>query len=303
MAEKKIKSTEIESSNGQVHASGRVSVDKTYKLYIGGAFPRTESGRYTPITLKDSSVVNICEGSRKDFRESVVAARKAQSAWSARTAYNKGQILYRIAEMLEARRAQFVELLLQIGSTDATEEVDATIDRIVHYAGWSDKYQQVFSTVNPVSGPYFNFSVPEPTGVVAIICPNHNPLLALVTNLLASIVSGNTCILIVPPYNGSVAITLAEVLHTSDLPGGVVNIITGSETELAPHISGHMDVNAVIYASDHGDTLRLIQLESRANVKRTISRQYLDWSDPKLEGPYLILDTVEIKTTWHPIGQ
>ena len=303
MAEKKIKSTEIESSNGQVHASGRVSVDKTYKLYIGGAFPRTESGRYTPITLKDSSVVNICEGSRKDFRESVVAARKAQSAWSARTAYNKGQILYRIAEMLEARRAQFVELLLQIGSTDATEEVDATIDRIVHYAGWSDKYQQVFSTVNPVSGPYFNFSVPEPTGVVAIICPNHNPLLALVTNLLASIVSGNTCILVVPPYNGPVAITLAEVLHTSDLPGGVVNIITGSEIELAPHISGHMDVNAVIYASDHGDTLRLIQLESRANVKRTISRQYLDWSDPKLEGPYLILDTVEIKTTWHPIGQ
>ena len=303
MAEKKIKSTERESSNGQVHTSGRVSVDKTYKLYIGGAFPRTESGRYTAITLKDSSVVNICEGSRKDFREAVVVARKAQSAWSARTAYNRGQILYRIAEMLEARRAQFVELLLQIGTTDATEEVDTTIDRIVHYAGWSDKYQQVFSTVNPVSGPYFNFSVPEPTGVVAIICPNHNPLLALVTNFLASIVSGNTCILVVPPHHGPVAITLAEVLHTSDLPGGVVNIMTGSEVELAPHISGHMDVNAVIYASDHEDTLRLIQLESRANVKRTISRPYQDWSDPKLEGPYLILETVEIKTTWHPIGQ
>ncbi len=303
MAEKKIKSTEIESSNGQVHASGRVLVDKTYKLYIGGAFPRTESGRYTPITLNDNSVVNICEGSRKDFREAVVVARKAQSGWSKRTAYNRGQILYRIAEMLEARHAQFVDLLEQIGSENPAGEVDASIDRIVHYAGWSDKYQQVFSTVNPVSGPYFNFSVPEPTGVVAIICPQHNPLLALITNLLAGVVSGNACILIIPPINGAVAITLAEVLHTSDLPGGVVNIITGSEAELVPHVSGHMDVNAVVYASDHQDILRLIQSESSANVKRVIARQYEDWSDAELEGPYLISDTVEIKTTWHPIGQ
>ncbi len=303
MGEKKIKSTEIVTSNGHTDTLDRISVDKTFKLYIGGAFPRTESGRYTVITLKDNSVVNICEGSRKDFREAVLAARKVQSGWAKRTAYNRGQILYRIAEMLEARRAQFADLLKLIGSSNAESEVDVSIDRIVHYAGWADKYQQVFSTVNPVSGPYFNFSVPEPMGVVAIICPEHNPLLALITNLLTSIVSGNTCISLVPPINGPVAITLAEVLHTSDLPGGVVNIITGSENELALHISGHMDVNALIYASNNSEILRLMQLESSANVKRTFSRHHENWLNSVLESPYLISETVEIKTTWHPIGQ
>ncbi len=278
---------------------------KTYKMYVGGAFPRTESGRYYSIDHDRLGTVNICLGSRKDFRNAVVAARKAFGSWQARTAYNRGQILYRIAEMLEGRQQQFREELLALGSTakEAQQEVESVIDRIVYYAGWADKYQQVFSSVNPVAAPYFNFSSPEPTGVVSAVAPDRPGLLGLVSILLPVIVGGNTIIVLASQSQPTPAISFAEVLHTSDLPGGVVNIITGRTAELVGHFSTHMDVNAIIYGGSDKKELTAIEVNASANVKRVINLMHAAWDSKSCQGPYQIMDTQEMKTTWHPVGR
>ena len=282
----------------------RVSVAKTYKIYIGGKFPRTESGRY--FTLSNSRgvvIANVCRGSRKDFRNAVVAARSAVAGWSSASAYLRGQILYRIAEMLEGRREQFIaELELQgVSKRKASAEVDASIDRLVYYAGWADKYQQVFSAVNPVSSSHFNFSVLEPTGVVAIMAPEESGLLGLVSNIAPAIAGGNTCVVLASESLPLSAVSLAEVLHSSDVPAGVVNLLTGYRDELRGQFASHMDVNAVVYCDGDADVARLVQTEAAENLKRVVARTDVDWSKDAAQDPYLIRDTQEVKTTWHPI--
>ena len=285
--------------------TSRVPVAKTYKIYIDGKFPRTESGRY--FALEDSegtAIANVCRGSRKDFRNAVVAARKAAPGWSAASAYLRGQILYRIAEMLEGRAEQFVaELVLQgVARRRARKEVDASIDRLVYYAGWSDKYQQIFSAVNPVSSSHFNFSVPEPTGVVALLAPDDSGLLGLVSNVAPAIVGGNTVVALASERLPLCAVSLAEVIHASDVPAGVVNLLTGYRDELRAQFASHMDVNAVIYCDGDEDVARDLQGEAAGNIKRVIDRVGTNWSAEEEQNPYLIKDTQEIKTTWHPIG-
>ncbi|MGM0589010.1 MAG: aldehyde dehydrogenase family protein [Bacteroidota bacterium] len=284
----------------------RISVQKTYKTYIGGKFPRTESGRtYKIYDQKENWLANACQCSRKDFRDAVVAARGAFSGWSQRTAYNRGQILYRIAEMLEGRTAQFVDELQQMGYSKkkAREEVQTSIDRLIYYAGWSDKYQQIFSTVNPVASAHFNFSKPEPTGVVAIMCPDEAPLLGLVSLMAPAIVGGNTCVMQASQTAPLISISFAEVLDTSDVPGGVVNILTGYTDELYPHFASHMDVNALIYTKSDEDMRKDIDETATENLKRVFHRPVDDWNDAEIcESPYWIQDTQEIKTTWHPVG-
>ena len=285
-------------------SADRIAVAKTYKIYIGGKFPRSESGRYFTLEDKKGNIIaNICRGSRKDFRNSVVAARSAQLGWSEASAYLHGQILYRIAEMLEGRREQFVaELVLQgVASRAAEKEVDQSIDRLIYYAGWSDKYQQVFSAVNPVSSSHFNFSVLEPTGVVAIMSPDDNSLLGLVSNIAAAIVGGNTCIVLASETKPLCAVSFAEVLHASDVPGGVVNILTGFRSELTEFFASHMDVNAVIYCDGGKAVAKTVQVLAADNIKRVIARNRVNWSGDAAN-PYLIRDTQEVKTTWNPIG-
>lgn len=283
----------------------RIPVLKTYKIYIGGEFPRTESGRYYEFKNKKGDLIaNLCLSSRKDLRNAIVAARGAQHKWAGKTAYNKGQILYRIAEMLEGRKAQFVEELTQLGysAKDAEKEVLESIDRLIYYAGWADKYTQLFSTVNPVAGPYFNFSKPEPTGVVVAQAPSTSPLLGIVSMISPIIVGGNTVVLIADELSGTVAISFAEVLHSSDIPGGVVNILTGKTAEIIPHASKHMDVNALWFTDVTKDLALSIQEDAASNVKRIMNMNYKKWSSEQAQSPYLILDFQEIKTTWHPIG-
>lgn len=285
-------------------SADRIAVAKTYKIYIDGKFPRSESGRYFTLEDKKGNIIaNICRGSRKDFRNSVVAARSAQLGWGEASAYLHGQILYRIAEMLEGRREQFVaELVLQgVASRAAEKEVDQSIDRLIYYAGWSDKYQQVFSAVNPVSSSHFNFSVLEPTGVVAIMSPDDNSLLGLVSNIAAAIVGGNTCIVLASETKPLCAVSFAEVLHASDVPGGVVNILTGFRSELTEFFASHMDVNAVIYCDGGKAVAKTVQVLAADNIKRVIARNRVNWSGDAAN-PYLIRDTQEVKTTWHPIG-
>lgn len=285
--------------------SERLAVAKTYKIYIDGKFPRTESGRYFTLEDKKGAVIaNICRGSRKDFRNSVVAARKAQPGWAKASAYLRGQILYRIAEMLEGRREQFVaELKLQgIADRAAQKEVDASIDRLIYFAGWADKYQQVFSAVNPVSSSHFNFSVLEPTGVVSIIAPNESGLLGLVSNLAPTIVGGNTCVILASEKMPLCAVSFAEVLHASDVPAGVVNILTGFRAELTGQFASHMDVNAIVFCDGGKSVAKDVQEAAADNIKRVISRRRVDWSAASSQHPYLIRDTQEVKTTWHPIG-
>jgi len=294
------------STNGNsTSVAKRLDVQKTYKLYIDGKFPRSESGRYFKLNdVSGKIIANICRGSKKDFRDAVVVARKAQELWAKRSAYNKGQILYRIAETLEGRKAQFVDSLIKQGSktAQAENEVVAAIDRIVHYAGWSDKYQQIFSSVNPVESSHFNFSFPEPTGVVSAIAPNENGLLGLVSVICPVIVGGNA-IIILPAENAPLtAIDFAEVLHASDLPGGVVNIITGYKKELLSPFSNHMDVNAIAYCGNEVAELTTIQSNASLNVKRVINYPINDWNSSEAQSPYMILDFQEIKTTWHPVG-
>ncbi len=282
----------------------RIPVAKTYKIYIGGKFPRTESGRYYALEDKKGSVVaNICRGSRKDFRNSVVAARKAQAGWANASAYLRGQIIYRIAEMLEGRKQQFVDELKLQGSTQraAETEVDMSIDRLIYFAGWADKYQQVFSTVNPVASSHFNFSVMEPTGVVAMMVPDDSSLLGLVSNIVPAIVGGNTVVALASESKPLCAVSFAEVLHASDVPGGVVNILTGFRSELTEHFASHMDVNAVIYCDGGKAVATKVQTLAADNIKHVIPRNRIDWM-ADAENPYLIRDTQEVKTTWHPIG-
>ncbi|MFN5982466.1 MAG: aldehyde dehydrogenase family protein [Fluviicola sp.] len=281
----------------------RLEVLKTYKIFIGGAFPRTESARYySPVNKKGEPLANVCLSSRKDFRNAVVAARKAQGSWSERAAFNRGQILYRIAEMLEGRKQQFVEELILQGSTKvaAEKEVDLSIDRCVYYAGWCDKYNQVFSAVNPVASSHFNFSTNEPMGVVAIIAPQKNALIGLVSAILPVITGGNTCVVLASENLPLSAVTFAEVLATSDVPGGVVNILTGSEKELIDQFHTHMDVNAVLYAGGNKENALKLEAGADVNVKR-IRIYESDFSQESDENPYYITDFQELKTTWHPI--
>lgn len=287
------------------HGAQRLPVLKTYKIYVGGKFPRTESGRYYPLKNPRGEVIaNICDCTRKDFRDAVVAARAAQSGWASRSAYNRAQILYRIAEMLEGRKAQFIEELSLLGSPAAVaiQEVQLTIDRFLYYAGWADKYQQVFSSVNPVSSSHFNFSILEPTGVVAILAPEEPALLGLASVIAPAICGGNTCIALASYAKPLPAVTLSEVLATSDLPGGVVNLLTGKRAELLDHFASHMDVNACVYCGDSAEELKAIRTKAALNVKRVIEYGARDWSAGDSQGPYRILDTQEVKTTWHPIG-
>lgn len=284
----------------------RIDIQKTYKIYIGGEFVRSESGRYYAVKDAKSGrlIANMCLSSRKDFRNAVVSARKAQPGWAGRPAYNRSQILYRIAEMMEGRRDQFIAELKHSGYTvtKASKEVGAAIDRMVYFAGWCDKYQQIYSTVNPVASSHFNFSVPEPVGVVAVIAPEVPSLTGLVTVVAPVIAGGNTCVVLCPEKSPLTAVTFSEVLHSSDVPGGVINLLTGSEDELAVHFSSHMDVNTVVYARSNKKSIKLIQENASLNVKRVVIRTNDDWADEKHENPYAILDTLEIKTTWHPIG-
>lgn len=281
----------------------RINVLKTYKLYIGGQFPRTESGRYYPLLDKKKNVIaDICLGSRKDFRNAVVAARGAFAGWSGRSAFNRSQILYRIAEMLEGRKSQFVEELMLQGATkaNAEKEVALSIDRLVYYAGWCDKYQQIFSSVNPVASSHFNFSVPEPTGVVAMVADQNSSLIGLVSIVAPIIAGGNVCVVLASEKLPLCSITFGEVLATSDLPGGVVNILTGKASELISHMSSHMDVNAVVYAGNDKKEIQLIKENATLNVKRVFVYEN-DWNKSDAQNPYFIFDAQEIKTTWHPI--
>lgn len=283
----------------------RLNVLKTYKLYIGGQFPRTESGRFYPLyNTKNEVIANMCLSSRKDFRNAVQAARGAQTGWSERAAYNRSQILYRIAEIMEGRRVQFVEELMLQGASQkqAEKEVSQSIDRCVYYSGWCDKYQQLFSAVNPVASSHFNFSVTEPMGVVAMIAPEETSLLGLVSVILPVIAGGNTCVVLASESKPLCSVTLGEVLATSDLPGGVVNILTGTSKELASHFASHMDVNAVVYCRADQTELTSLAALSSGNVKR--SREWQKkWEEASAANPYLIMDLQEVKTTWHPIEQ
>jgi len=286
---------------------GRLAVRKTYKLYVGGAFPRSESGRTYEVSAADGRfLANAALASRKDARDAVVAARKAVSGWSGATAYNRGQVLYRVAEMLEGRRAQFVAEVADaegLKAGKAGDAVDAAVDRWVWYAGWSDKIHQVHGSSNPVAGPYFDFSVPEPTGVVAVVAPRDSSLLGLVSVVAPAIVTGNTAVVVASEERPLPAITLAEVLATSDLPGGVVNLLTGRAAEIAPWLASHMDVNALDLAGVT-DTELATELETAAaeNLKRVVRPPVTapDWSaDPGLDRMLAFLET---KTVWHPVG-
>lgn len=281
----------------------RVEILKTYKIYIGGKFPRTESGRYYKPKNGGNSLGNICLSSRKDFRNAVVAARSAFNGWSGATAYNRSQVLYRIAEMLEGRKAQFIDELIQQGSTkaQAEKEVFASIDRLIYYAGWCDKYTQIFSAVNPVATSHFNFTVPEPTGVVAIVAPEDTSLIGLISCVAPVIVSGNTCVVLASENKPLCAVTFAEVLNSSDVPGGVVNILTGKTKELLPHMSSHMDVNAFLYARGNEKEAKEIQINSVENLKRVVVKDLAKPYSSEHENPYFIEDFIEMKTTWHPI--
>ena len=285
----------------------RLNVRKTYKLYINGEFPRTESGRSYPITNGGELLANASRGSRKDLRNAVQAARKAQPGWSGKTAYNRGQILYRIAEVCEARATELSEELRKQGSSaaDARKEIDAVIDRWVYYAGWSDKFAQVFGSVNPVAGPYYNFTVPEPTGVVGVVAPEEPSLLGLVSRIAPALVGGNTVVAITSESRPLAAITLGEVFENSDVPGGVINLISGLKTEIVPWMAAHMDVNAIDATGVNDEMFVAVQKTAAENVKRVVrfDGDTIGWNDAsRSQSPYAIFDFQEMKTVWHPVG-
>lgn len=283
----------------------RLNVRKTYKLYINGEFPRTESGRFYAVKSKGGELLaNACRGSRKDLRNAVVAARKAFAGWSGKTAYNRGQILYRIAEVCEARSAELIDELRQQGSSaaDAKNEIERVIDRWVYYAGWSDKYPQIFGSVNPVAGPYYNFTVPEPTGVVGVVAPEEPALLGLVSRIAPAIVGGNTVLAISSESKPLAAITLGEVLETSDVPAGVVNILSGLKNELVPWLAAHMDVNAIDATGVAADARGALQKTAAENVKRVVQFDGEFTDNRVAQSPYAIFDFQEMKTVWHPMG-
>lgn len=281
----------------------RLEVLKTYKIFIDGQFPRTESGRYyTPLDSKGKALANICLSSRKDVRNAVVAARKAFGPWSERSAFNRGQILYRIAEILEGRQAQFVDELMRQGSSKlaATNEVNLSIDRIVYYAGWCDKYNQVVSSVNPVSSSHFNFSSLEPMGVVGVVAEQSTSLIGLVSLILPAICGGNSTVVLASEKLPLCAVTFGEVIHSSDVPAGVINILTGSPEEMAVTLASHMDVNALITSNLESQLSNKLSLLSVDNLKRKFDYTE-NWEGQETQGLHYISDLQEIKTTWHPI--
>lgn len=282
----------------------RLRVRKTYKLFIGGALPRSESGRSYPVhSASGELLAHAAQASRKDLRDAVVAARKACAGWAGATAYNRGQVLYRVAEMLDGRREQFAVEIADaegLAGKAAQAQVDEAIDRWVYYAGWADKYAQVAGGTNPVSGPYFDFSLPEPTGVVGIVAPQDSSLLGLVSVLAPVLTTGNTAVVIAAETRPLPAVSFAEVLATSDLPGGVVNLLTGSPAELAPWLAGHRDVNAIDLTGVPATARRALEEAAADNMKRVYVPRAVDWSaDP---GIGRLGAFVETKTVWHPIG-
>ncbi len=284
----------------------QLDVRKTYKLYVGGEFVRTESGRYDPVPdATGEFLANVSRGSRKDLREAVRKARAAQPGWAGRNAYLKGQILYRMAEMLEGRAESFEDLLRETRRSTAAaarSEVRAAIDRLVYYAGWSDKYTALLGTVNPVASSYFDFSVPEPTGVVGIVAPETPDLLGLVSHLAPVIVSGNTAVALLSEKYPLVSLELAEILATSDLPAGVANLISGRKDELVPHLARHMDVNAIADAGGSKALSKSIAEDAAVNVKRVKRYAIADYFAEEAQGLDFIEAFTETKTTWHPIG-
>jgi acyl-CoA reductase-like NAD-dependent aldehyde dehydrogenase len=265
--------------------ASRLPVKKTYKLFIGGAFPRSESGR-----TYEAEGQNVARASRKDVRDAVRAARAALPKWAGMTAYNRGQVLYRLAEMIETRTAEFADL------SNGRQEVERTVDRVVWYAGWADKLAQVLGSSNPVAGPYFNFTVPEPTGVVAVLAPDEPPLLGLVSRVVPALTGGNTVVAVASETHPLAAIELAEALATSDFPGGAVNLLTGHMNELAPWLASHMDVNALDLTGADGASADL-ERAAAANVKRVVR------GSPDAQSPWDIASFLELKTVWHPVGQ
>jgi len=263
----------------------RLPVKKTYKLFIGGSFPRSESGR-----TYEAEDQNVARASRKDVRDAVRAARGALPKWAGMTAYNRGQVLYRLAEMIEARSAEFAEL------SSGRDEVERSVDRVVWYAGWADKLAQVLGSSNPVAGPYFNFTVPEPTGVVAVLAPEEPPLLGLVSRVVPALTGGNTVVAVASESHPLAAIELAEALATSDVPGGAVNLLTGHTDELAPWLASHMDVNALDLTGADGTSAELERAAAQ-NVKRVVRGM------PDSQSPWDIASFLELKTVWHPVGQ
>jgi acyl-CoA reductase-like NAD-dependent aldehyde dehydrogenase len=285
-------------------AGARIAVRKTYKLYIGGAFPRSESGRsYLVTDHKGGFAANAAMASRKDARDAVAAARKAFGGWSAATAYNRGQVLYRVAELLEGRRAQFVAEVRAaegLGPRRAEALVDAAIDRWVWYAGWADKIAQVRGATNPVAGPYVNFSLPEPAGVVAVIAPEASSLLGFISVVAPAVVSGNTVVALASERFPLPAVTLAEVLATSDVPGGVINVLTGRTAEIAPWLASHMDVNAIDLCGAPDALADDLAVAAAENLKRVVRLGDEDWALPP--GLERLLAYLETKTIWHPAG-
>lgn len=286
----------------------RLDVKKTYKLYIGGKFPRSESGRYLPAkSANGEHLDNYSHASRKDFRDAVVAARAAVDGWGRASAYNRGQILYRAAEMLQNRADELVNEIARstgVSTAKAKREVTLSIDRLVHFAGWTDKYQQVFGSVNPVASSHFNFTTPEPQGVVVALAPDEPALLALVSLVAPVVLSGNAAIVVASDRFPLPGVTFGEILATSDLPGGVINILTGKRAELIPHIASHMDVNGIVDGAGDVELSAKLQAGVATNLKRYSSRSLAreEWFTAKGEDAYWILDTIEFKTTWHPIG-
>jgi len=280
-------------------------VQKTYKFFIGGKFARGESGRV--IAARDAQgnlLANYCRASRKDFRDAVRAARNAFPGWTKCSPYLRSQILYRAAEMLEGRRRELEGELARVDSSGAKarREVTAAIDRLVYYAGWTDKFSQIFGSVNPVATSHFNFTIPEPTGVVVALAPDDPALLGIVSVIAPIIASGNSVIALASTANALAPLTFSEIIATSDLPAGVFNLLAGDRSELTPHFASHMDVNAIVDASGDDKIGEKLQAGSAINVKRYIRRIIVNYFGRDAENPYWILDTVEMKTAWHPIG-
>ncbi len=286
----------------------RLAVQKTYKLFIGGKFVRGENRRVVPArSSRGAMLANYCRASRKDFRDAVKAARSALGEWSKQSAYLRGQILYRAAEMLEMRQSELREELARANGARQSASRDETIlaiDRLIHYAGWTDKFSQLFGSVNPVASSHFNFTLPEPTGVVVIVCPDEPALLAFVSLLAPVILSGNTAVVLASPTKPLPALTFSEIIATSDFPSGTVNILAGDRAKLAPHFASHMDVNAIVDASGDAEIGQRLQHGGSFNVKRYVRRDLAPtaWRTSLAEDPFWIMDTVEMKTAWHPIG-
>jgi acyl-CoA reductase-like NAD-dependent aldehyde dehydrogenase len=285
----------------------RLKVNKTYKLYIGGAFVRSESG-YTMSShdQEDNLIAHVCKASRKDLRDTVKAARSAQKGWAGRTAYNRGQILYRIGEMLEARSTEFEDLLIrEAGSDDPKAELQASVDRCVYYAGWSDKIDAILGSVNPIAGSFFGFTVPEPTGVVAVVADEASGLVGMVSQICSAVVSGNTVIVIAPDRAPVIAMEFAEVLATSDVPKGVINILTTEKAGLMTHLASHRDINAIDYRDGDAAVEQSLLDEGADNLKRmrfSDSMTAAEWNEESAQGLSEIAKFVEMKSVWHPVG-